>query len=74
MKESPVKVVSVTDVACATTTAAAFAVLGLEIANDFLMNMKREGKNFIEDWGNEQENQWAYDFTQHAEHTHSNCS
>ena len=43
------KVVSVTDVACATTTAAASAVLGLEIANDFLMNMKREGKNFIEE-------------------------
>ena len=43
------KVVSVTDVVCTTTTAAASAVLALEIANDFLMNMRREGKNFIEE-------------------------
>ena len=43
------KVVSVTDMVCTTTTAAASAVLALEIANDFLMNMRREGKNFMEE-------------------------
>ena len=46
------KVVSVTDVACATTTAAASAVLALEIANDCFMNLKRERKNFIEETNN----------------------
>ena len=42
------KVVPVTDVACATTTAVASAVLALEISNDVLMSVKRERKNFIE--------------------------
>ena len=46
------KAVSVTDVVCTTTTAAASAVLALEIANDFLVNMRREGKNFMEEINN----------------------
>ena len=49
MEESPVRVVSVSDVVCATTTAAASAVLALEVDNDFLINIKREGKNLVEE-------------------------
>lgn len=49
MEGSPVTVVSASDVVCATTTAAASAVLALEIENDFLINMKREGKNLMEE-------------------------
>ena len=54
-----VTVVSVLDVVCATTTAAASAVLALEIVNNFLINIK--GKRKKEK--NKQENQWVYSFT-----------
>ena len=41
--------VSVADVVCANTATAASGVLALEITNDFLMKMKREGKNVLEE-------------------------
>ena len=40
--------VSVADVACANTHTVASAVLALEIANEFLLGMKRDGKNLVE--------------------------
>ena len=41
--------VSVADVACANTHTVASAVLALEIANEFLLGMKRDGKNLVEE-------------------------
>ena len=41
--------VSVADVACANTRTVASAVLALEIANEFLLGMKRDGKNLVEE-------------------------
>ena len=36
------------DVACTSTTVAS-AILALEISKDFLLSLKREGKNFLEE-------------------------
>ena len=42
------RIVSAADVACTSTTVAS-AILALEISNDFLLSLKREGKNFLEE-------------------------
>ena len=42
------RIVSAADVTCTSTTVAS-AILALEISNDFLLSLKREGKNFLEE-------------------------
>ena len=48
MADATVRIVSAADVACTSTTVAS-AILALEISNDFLLSLKREGKNFLEE-------------------------
>ena len=42
------RILSWADVACTSTTVAS-AILALEISNDFLLSLKREGKYFLEE-------------------------
>ena len=42
------RIVSAADMACTSTTVAS-AILALEISNDFLLRLKIEGKNFLEE-------------------------
>ena len=42
------RILSRADVACTSTTVAS-AILALEISNDFLLSLKREGKYFLEE-------------------------
>ena len=48
MAEVPVTITSVADVTCCSTKVNS-AVLALEISNDFLLGLKREGKNILEE-------------------------
>ena len=48
MAEAPVTITSVADVTCCITKVIS-AVLALEISNDFLLGLKREGKNILEE-------------------------
>ena len=54
MEEPVVRVVSVTDVACATTQTATSAHLALEINNAFLLHLKREKKSILEELDKQQ--------------------
>lgn len=46
MAEKPVTITSAADVACCSTTVNS-AVLALEISNDFLLGLKRDGKDIL---------------------------